>query len=446
MSHPHRNVTPMTTIPDTSTTAPAHDGGDRPASDLAGRVDRLAAAVDALAAADLDRATAGELLDVLPALERHIRRADAQLTRIIGAAHHRDAATQDGMVSTAHWLRHRLGLDHADATLRVRTATRLADLDQLRTAAQAGAIPRRRLEQLIRAAVPGRLHAIRAVEDALTHLAVAGTSHDLARALTHLRDTVDPDHHDTTTDPDPASDATPGDPRREVHASTTFDGLVKLDATLDQLTGEKLLTLLDTLETPDPADTPLHQRRSPAQRRHDALADALDRLLATDQLPTTHGAKPHLLVLLDLHRLGADDWTIRRAWLPRTGDLPPHLLAELATQAKFTPILTWGPYRIAGVGRTQRHLPAWLRTLLHPLHATCRGPGCDRPITWTQTHHHQPWAHGGDTHLHNTIPLCQAHHTHITTGQLTVDYDPDTAICTWTLPNGRTTRTHPPPR
>ncbi|MPZ87681.1 MAG: hypothetical protein GEU81_06305 [Nitriliruptorales bacterium] len=118
---------------------------------------------------------------------------------------------------------------------------------------------------------------------------------------------------------------------------------------------------------------------------------------------------------------------------------------RLALESKVTAVLTMGPWRIVNVGRTHRTLPPWLRAVLEMVHRHCRGPGCDRPLAWTQAHHEHAWEHGGQTDLNATIPLCQAHHDLITTGRWHVTFDPDTGVCTWTGPDGHTIRTHRPP-
>jgi len=102
-----------------------------------------------------------------------------------------------------------------------------------------------------------------------------------------------------------------------------------------------------------------------------------------------------------------------------------------------------GPWRVVNVGRTFRTLPSWLRTALEMVHRHCRGPDCDRPVTWTEAHHETGWEQGGDTDLNATVPLCKAHHDLVTSGSWQVAYDPDTAICTWTGPNSQVIHTHP---
>ncbi|MGI8575256.1 MAG: DUF222 domain-containing protein [Egibacteraceae bacterium] len=130
---------------------------------------------------------------------------------------------------------------------------------------------------------------------------------------------------------------------RALHLSRTFNGLGELRATLDPFTFSRLQALLDAHDQPDPPDTPLAQRRTPAQRRHDAF----DRMLrAAEEHPdtTVHGAKPHLLITLDLLTLltllGRHDLASRE---PHLADHTPIDLARilnLLADAKLTTVLT----------------------------------------------------------------------------------------------------------
>jgi hypothetical protein len=45
-----------------------------------------------------------------------------------------------------------------------------------------------------------------------------------------------------------------------------------------------------------------------------------------------------------------------------------------------------------------------------PVHDTCAITGCQRPFSWTEIHHPHWWSRGGNTDLHNALPLCGHHH------------------------------------
>ncbi len=144
--------------------------------------------------------------------------------------------------------------------------------------------------------------------------------------------------------------------------------------------------------------------------------------------------------------LGRDDLATRQPRLASGGKLALGRALVLLEQAKLTPVLMLGPWRAVAVGRRYRALPAWLRPILQMIHGHCRGPGCDRPIAWSDAAHlGVAWHKGGTTDLDLTAPACPGHHPLMDLTGWKAELDPDTAICTWTSPDGHTIiRTHPP--
>jgi hypothetical protein len=404
-------------------------------------VEALAAALDSLAAVDLADEDDRALLDAAVRLQQLADRQAAQQLRVLEQVDRREAHLLDAAVTTASWLRHRARLDHGAASRQVDAARRLRRLPRLRAALDAGEVTLAHVTEVTRAAVPRRMDAVAAAEDTLVELALAAPPRDVRLVLRHLADAVDADGSDATE----LSPCGP-DERRHLDGWVGIDRLVELRAVLDQTDGEALLTALDAAEAPDPADTPAHLRRSPGQRRADALGVIARHYLDTGHGPTVHGVKPHLLVTVDLATiLGRDDLAARTPRLRHTGAITGDLARHLALDAKVTAILTMGPWRVVNVGRTMRTLPPWLRIALELVHRHCRGPHCDRPAAWTEAHHQLAWDDGGDTDLSTTIPLCKAHHDLVTTGRWHATLNPDTAVCTWTAIDGTTIRTHPPP-
>jgi len=436
---------------------------------VAAALAQLDAAVAVLAAVGLDAECDDELAAGLVGVQGALDRLAGQQLRLLGRFDAREGFRADGAVTCASWLRGRTRMDHHDASARVQAARRLRDLPRLRQMLDAGAVTLAHVTAVTGGMVPQRAAAITQAEDILVDLAVVAAPADVRRAVRRIADVVDVDGSDTQ----PLDDIGP-DPRRGLRLIRGMDGLWQLTGDLDALCGEALRTVLDAYDAPDPADTDIAVRRSPTQRRHDALDAAARRLLDSADVPVVQGAKPHILAMVDLATLvgidHCDDATgaagafatptpaadaagaARAAGAagrgPRLrfgGAISGGCLRRLAQDAKVTAVLTMGPWRPVNIGRTQRSLPAWLRPALAAVHQHCRGPDCDRPITWTQAHHEKAWADGGDTDLAATIPLCQAHHTMVTTGTWHVQLDADTGVCTWTGPNGRTRQTRPPP-
>ena len=407
---------------------------------------QLDAALAAVAEVDWSIEADDDVNAAAVGLQRRVNRVQAVALRPLAVMQRRGTFGVDGAVTAASWLLVRTGMDPAMASRLCTAARRLRNLALLRQAFLAGDTTLAHVTAITEAAVPNRYEAIRAVEKPLVDLAVRATPRSVHTALRRVRDIADPDGSQPTLDgDDEVYDADETDPRRFWDQHITGDGMVAGAYLVDGVFGAMLTTLVDAYSTADPDDLPLQRRRSPAQRRCDALRAAVLALLDAGITPTVQGNKAHLLLMLDLHTvMGRDHAAVFAAELARYGRVSPATVARLGIDAKITPVLTMGPYRVVAVGRTQRTLPGWLRPMLAMLHQRCRGPDCDRPASWCDAHHEQPWAGGGITDLNATIPLCPAHHKLVTNGGWTVTIDLDTGICTWTAPNGRITHTHPP--
>ena len=198
-------------------------------------------------------------------------------------------------------MRSRVRHDPGEAARRVRAADRLTQLPALWQAFKAGEVTWAHVAAVSRAAIPQRMRAIAQMDAELAELARHAQPQDLRRAVRMIADLEDADGTDAAT---PESEPAPGsDPRRGLTLSPTVDGLWDLQGTLDLLAGEGLAAVLEALETPDPPDTPEAQRRSPAQRRADALGALVDLVMDQGLTPEVGKLKPHLLLSVDLRWL-----------------------------------------------------------------------------------------------------------------------------------------------
>ena len=425
---------------DAGTTVPA-----RPTAQQA--LAQLDAAIAALGRVDWSAQDDAGVNTAAVALQRRVNQVTAVALRPLAVMQRRDTYRRDGAVTAASWLRSRAGMDAAMAARLCTAARRLRNLPLLRQAFVAGDVSLAHVTAVTEAAVPNRYEAIRAVEKPLVDLARVRAPRSLHAALRRVRDIADPDGSQTPTldhEDDPPFDAGPNDPRLYWRQHRTLDGLVQGEYLVDPATGEALTVITDAFSKPDSPDTPLSRRRSPAQKRVAAVQAALLALLDAGMAPAVQGNKAHLLMMVDLLTvMGRDQAAVFTSELARTGRVSPSTIARLGIDAKITPVLTMGPYRVVAVGRTQRTLPAWLRPMLAMLHRRCRGPDCDRPASWCEAHHEEAWSDGGDTDLNATVPLCPNHHDLVTHGGWTVTMNRTTGVCTWTAPNGRTVLTYP---
>jgi hypothetical protein len=108
---------------------------------------------------------------------------------------------------------------------------------------------------------------------------------DLQTACDYIAAHVDPDG----PDPDPHG----GFERRGLTLARVGTMIV-LRAQLDPEAGAALLTALDAAMAPPHGD----DLRTPAQRRADALTTIINQVLGAGDLPTVHGVRPHLGILV----------------------------------------------------------------------------------------------------------------------------------------------------
>ncbi len=87
------------------------------------------------------------------------------------------------------------------------------------------------------------------------------------------------------------------------------------------------------------------------------------------------------------------------------------------------------------IGRKSRSIPTAISRALKARDEGCRFPGCDR-ARFTEGHHIQHWADGGETKLSNLVTLCDFHHTLVHEGGYGLSKTDD-GVFVFTRPDGR---------
>jgi hypothetical protein len=105
---------------------------------------------------------------------------------------------------------------------------------------------------------------------------------------------------------------------------------------------------------------------------------------------------------------------------PGQGHLPRCLARWASCDGEITRVVLGAGSRPLDVGRSQRVVPGYLRTVLNIRDGGCIIPGCDRPPGWCQAHHITHWADSGETSAENLALLCQKHHTELHLGRWTI--------------------------
>jgi hypothetical protein len=194
--------------------------------------------------------------------------------------------------------------------------------------------------------------------------------------------------------------------RRRLTITETFEGMIHLDADMDRISGETVLTAIGALA--GPADRDGEDGRTPTQRRVDALGEICRRYLDSGEASISGGQRPHLNVIVDLDALTGGPVT--RSQIGHGRPLGPAAREFLACDATVCGVLMEGPHEILQMGRKVRTAtPAQLRALA-VRDGGCVVPGCGRPPDWCDAHHLIPWIEGGATNTEEMCLLCRPHH------------------------------------
>ena len=359
------------------------------------------------------------LVDDLAALQRAVHDLELERLRRLAEIERRGLFARDGHLSAASWVAARFRVAWGEAKRDAAMARSLDDMPSTRRALVAGemTLSAARVLAKIRQVDPA---AFREDEAQLVEAARIHSMGDLHRVAAYWRQQVE---RDRLADGDDAVRA-----RRALRASITFMGMVRLDGELDPETGETLLTALGAVLDAEARARDEHDRRSPAQRRADALGEVCRQWLDLGDRPLVGGERPHLSVLVDVGTLsttdGHGDERIRvtdvdrpgrprvgvMSELGRVGPVPAELTRRLACDASVMRIVMAAGSEPLDVGRRSAIVSPAMRRAVIARDRSCRFPGCDRPPPWCDAHHVRHWADGGETSISNLLLLCRRHH------------------------------------
>jgi hypothetical protein len=166
--------------------------------------------------------------------------------------------------------------------------------------------------------------------------------------------------------------------------------------------------VLDTTARPQPAADGVKDPRTPGQRQHDGLLDALKLLARAELLPDVAGITTNVLLMMSPEAFATGEGTATTGH----GVVLPVREAMMWVDGATVviPIVLNEDRAIVKIGTGQRVFSKRQRMALIVRDRGCCFPGCTAPPQWTEAHHVIEYAEGGPTATDNGCLLCGFHH------------------------------------
>jgi hypothetical protein len=251
-------------------------------------VDDLFQVLVGLRSQDLSDVHVEDLAGEVVELRRLVDGLEVEWTRRIAHLEQTDVISLEGHTSMTAFLKDRCRMSGTRAQRAVTLSHRLPALPFVAKALETDDLSFDQVQVFTH--VPDHLSdELAAAEVMLVNAASPLTVADTRRLVEYWQTAVDGPGCETTVEE--------LEERRYLHASRTFEGMVKLDGLFDPVTGDLIMTAFDAAMPPTSGDDP----RSGRQRRADAMADLARSFLDLGQAVGTE--KPHVVVVTDLDAL-----------------------------------------------------------------------------------------------------------------------------------------------
>lgn len=209
---------------------------------------------------------------------------------------------------------------------------------------------------------------------------------------------------------------------RSLRVFRTDDGMTRATWVLDPESAAVITDLYDRATSPrrggptflGAEDAALVERmraddRTPEQYASDVFLDLLRAGADADSRALLSSGAPAVRVVVTAHDLREGSGSAQIEGQPDPVSLPT--AQRLICTGAHTPILLASTGQPLDVGRSQRLFTARQRVALAVRDGGCRWAGCDRPPSWCEAHHIEPWgARGGRTDVADGVLLCRHHH------------------------------------
>ena len=377
----------------------------------------------------------------------------------------------EGFGSMAAFLRHRCGVAPHDAGRLAKRARRLAVWPGLLTAWQAGLVTGAQVDAAVAIVPDAHVERFAATDGENASIVAPLTVGDTRQAWRAWVERADAAAMREAAES--GVEAPVADRERELYLSRTLGDVADLRGLLDPDSGAVVGHALTAAEKPDVDG----ERRTPAQRRADALVEVCRYYNDHHLDDGPHRRHARLTVIADIRVLyraalrGAGVTTAAHletflAARPQLGALERGLFADafdghggtahtldanpvsdglvscISSSGILERLLTIDG-RILDLGRTVRTFTPAQRRAVIARDQGCRRAGCDRPAHHCSIHHVQPWETGGRTDITNAVAKCDHDHLQDHRTRCTDQLGPD-GTYTVTTPTGVTHTTRPP--
>lgn len=380
---------------------------------LPAAINAAAAALAAVADAPAWSLSGPDVTAAIADTQRLVNQAHGLLVRLLGEAAERDIPRHDGAHSLTGWLRDTLRLTPAEAakTARLVAVTTRGPLTRTGAALTTGAVT---LDQAcaVADAVANLSSAVPAAAKQQAEQILLGETDRLdptvlRRLGARVAERVDPDG----TDARDGAVVLAAEQRalRDRFLTLRDDGrgAVQVHGRFDAVAAETITQAIAPFTAPRTGDDEPADRRTPGQRRADALVQVCQRALADPDRPAVGGDRPQVVITVDFDKLREQ---VGVGVLPDGTPVTVATIRRLACEAEVIPMVLGTDGVPLDVGRTARTVTGHLRKAVIARDHGCAFPGCDRPATWCQVHHIRHWADGGPTALSNAVLVCPHHH------------------------------------
>lgn len=215
--------------------------------------------------------------------------------------------------------------------------------------------------------------------------------------------------------------------RRSLRRIDTRDGMKRLVWDYDPETAGIVDEIYDRATSPrrggprfvdaavaDRAERIARDPRTTEQLASDAFAEVLRQGASVDPAVLLKSGVPSVRVLVSEHALASG---VGHGVVEGSGEaLDLATVARLACAGGIQAVKVDARGRILDLGREQRLFSTTQRTALAVRDGGCLWPDCDRPPSWCEAHHIDPWSHGGRTDLDRGVLVCRFHHLQLHNG------------------------------